>query len=237
MVIFYLNSIGSSCTLHKDCDSGVCTFTGPQQGYCVKMCKINTKPSGCDSNVNCTSQADNSKTEADGCTIKTKECAVDGDCKSTATPICNQYMLKCEAEPATTTVSSTKNINNLSTKSSSNSMTTTKNNFNKFSRKPSNQNICQDKVVGGQNDCIHLARFCTNTIFKPMMTDKCPRTCGFCNYDNSINGGNTNGMGNNGSNGKSCIDKLDSCYRYTGLCKSPQYEDFMKKYCPSTCGC
>uniref|UniRef100_A0A0N5BNK1 ShKT domain-containing protein n=1 Tax=Strongyloides papillosus TaxID=174720 RepID=A0A0N5BNK1_STREA len=229
----YSLGIGNDCTLHKDCDSGVCSFVSPQKGYCVKKCDVSANPSQCGTNGACQPQVDSSNDTTDGCAVTTKQCSINSDCKSSSTPICNQYSLTCEAKTTTTTASSSQS----STKNTNTYSTTTKGNLIKWPKNPNNQNLCQDKVTGGLNDCYHLARFCTNLVFKPMMTDKCPKTCGFCTQGNSgVNNNNTGGNTNSNS-GKSCVDRLDSCYRYSGLCKSPVYEDFMKKNCPGTCGC
>uniref|UniRef100_A0A0K0FME5 ShKT domain-containing protein n=1 Tax=Strongyloides venezuelensis TaxID=75913 RepID=A0A0K0FME5_STRVS len=237
-ISIYSLGIGSDCTLHKDCDSGVCSFISSQKGYCVKKCDVSANPSQCAANGKCQTQVDSSKDTTEGCTITTKGCSIDLDCKSSSTPICNQYSLTCEAKTTITTAPTTTSSSQSSTKNTNTYLTTTKGNLIKWPKNPNNQNLCQDKVTGGLNDCFHLARFCTNLVFKPMMTEKCPKTCGFCTQGNSRGNTNTNtGDNKNSNSGKSCVDRLDSCYKYSGLCKSPVYEDFMKKNCPGTCGC
>lgn len=41
---------------------------------------------------------------------------------------------------------------------------------------------CEDKVnaVTGKSDCANMKSFCTNADYKAIMTDQCPKTCGFC---------------------------------------------------------
>lgn len=92
---------------------------------------------------------------------------------------------------------------------------------------------CVDKVVNGSNDCASMASYCTNTIYKSLMKEQCPKTCGYCTSTSS----NTSSSSSSGSSSTgTCKDASSDCSTKSYLCKNTIYKDLMKSNCASTCG-
>lgn len=133
------------------------------------------------------------------------------------TEICNEFTLKCEPKPSTSTYPTTVSDSYSSTINDSLSKTT-KQYGNNITPEP-----CVDLIIGGPNDCNALAPYCNNDIYKDLMKAKCPKTCGYCTPIGNVSGGG-------------CRDINSDCYRKQYLCKNTIYRDLMKRECPMTCG-
>uniref|UniRef100_A0A0K0CWJ5 ShTK domain protein n=1 Tax=Angiostrongylus cantonensis TaxID=6313 RepID=A0A0K0CWJ5_ANGCA len=66
-----------------------------------------------------------------------------------------------------------------------------------------------------------LESYCTNSVYRTLMIQQCPFTCGFCG---------------------SCFDKVNprtgasDCPGYKSYCTRPDYAVVMREQCPKTCG-
>uniref|UniRef100_A0A0N4ZDT7 ShKT domain-containing protein n=1 Tax=Parastrongyloides trichosuri TaxID=131310 RepID=A0A0N4ZDT7_PARTI len=103
-------------------------------------------------------------------------------------------------------------------------------NCNGGTNENTNNGNCEDKIVGGVNDCPSLAAYCTNDLYLDLMKEKCPRTCNYCS------GSSTNSGSGTSSNGVTCKDILKDCSRKSYLCKLSAYKDLMKTNCARSCG-
>uniref|UniRef100_A0A0N4ZVS8 ShKT domain-containing protein n=1 Tax=Parastrongyloides trichosuri TaxID=131310 RepID=A0A0N4ZVS8_PARTI len=235
-LLLYSTKIDAGDTIVCSKGGGECTGTTKcmQLGAnlaCVEQCTVADAATQCGTGVTCTAG-----TDVDGATSNTcataQGCLTDAECSGAdaTKPICNLYTLQCEAQPTTTTVvtttttvsttsGSTTDISTTTTDSSA-VTTTTQGNVVIITSKP-----CEDKVVGGSNDCQALSVYCNDNIYRDLMKDKCPRTCGYCDNNTS---------GNSGSN--TCKNKLSECSIKSYLCKVSAYKVFMKTNCPATCG-
>uniref|UniRef100_A0A0N5BCB5 ShKT domain-containing protein n=1 Tax=Strongyloides papillosus TaxID=174720 RepID=A0A0N5BCB5_STREA len=89
---------------------------------------------------------------------------------------------------------------------------------------------CTDQVTGGSNDCTSMIAYCTNTIYKDLMKQRCPKTCGYCTSSSS--GSSSSG----GTSSTTCTDALSDCSSKSYLCTNTTYKDLMKQNCPKSCG-
>uniref|UniRef100_A0A0N5BFP4 ShKT domain-containing protein n=1 Tax=Strongyloides papillosus TaxID=174720 RepID=A0A0N5BFP4_STREA len=86
---------------------------------------------------------------------------------------------------------------------------------------------CTDQVTGGSNDCTSMISYCTNTLYKDLMKQKCAKTCGYCTSSSSSSGSTSTGT---------CKDASSDCSSKSYLCKNSLYLSLMKTNCPLTCG-
>ncbi|GMR47438.1 hypothetical protein PMAYCL1PPCAC_17633, partial [Pristionchus mayeri] len=80
----------------------------------------------------------------------------------------------------------------------------------------------------GVSDCLFKSYLCTDTNYTAVMTQQCPRTCGFC-------GTTTNTT-------TTCVDLtnastgLSECSSLRVYCNNTIYQPLMRIQCPATCG-
>uniref|UniRef100_A0A0K0EWL5 ShKT domain-containing protein n=1 Tax=Strongyloides venezuelensis TaxID=75913 RepID=A0A0K0EWL5_STRVS len=89
---------------------------------------------------------------------------------------------------------------------------------------------CADQVTGGSNSCSSMASYCTNTIYKDLMKEKCPKTCGYCTSSSSSS------SSSGSSSTTTCKDTTSDCSSKSSLCTNTIYKSLMKTNCASTCG-
>ncbi|VDO68524.1 unnamed protein product [Heligmosomoides polygyrus] len=97
---------------------------------------------------------------------------------------------------------------------------------------------CVDSVNprSGLSDCPLHPQLCNDSLYRQLMLEKCPKTCGRCsdqgNPDVSTASTVTSG----------CSDRLNpmtdasDCPRSVDLCRNPAYLSLMQEQCPRTCG-
>ncbi|GMT22485.1 hypothetical protein PFISCL1PPCAC_13782, partial [Pristionchus fissidentatus] len=96
---------------------------------------------------------------------------------------------------------------------------------------------CVDKLnpLTGVSDCPSRASYCNNSVYRSMMQDQCPRTCGFCASTGT-------GAGTGTGTGTGCVDKINpntrvsDCPNMRGFCNNAVYVPLMRVQCPATCG-
>ncbi|CAD6196002.1 unnamed protein product [Caenorhabditis auriculariae] len=99
---------------------------------------------------------------------------------------------------------------------------------------------CVDKVNPrtGVSDCAARAALCTNSVYRTLMTEQCPRTCGFC----STTGSTVAGTLSSTISSTTCVDRVNAatgvseCPQNRALCTRTGYVEFMRTQCPLTCG-
>ncbi|GMS95135.1 hypothetical protein PENTCL1PPCAC_17310 [Pristionchus entomophagus] len=81
----------------------------------------------------------------------------------------------------------------------------------------------------GVSDCPSRSYLCTNSVYLAVMTQQCPRTCGFCSTTSSTT--NT-----------TCVDLtnpytgVSDCSARRSYCTNTIYLPLMRIQCPATCG-
>ncbi|GMS94982.1 hypothetical protein PENTCL1PPCAC_17157, partial [Pristionchus entomophagus] len=81
----------------------------------------------------------------------------------------------------------------------------------------------------GVSDCPSRSYLCTNSVYLAVMTQQCPRTCGFCSTTSST----TN---------STCVDLTNAatgvsdCPARRAYCTNTIYLPLMRIQCPATCG-
>ena len=86
---------------------------------------------------------------------------------------------------------------------------------------------CVDKVnpSTGVSDCPSRQYLCNNALYKTLMQQQCPKTCGFC-----------------AGAATTCVDKVNpstgvsDCPTRQYLCTDANYKTLMQQQCPKTCG-
>uniref|UniRef100_A0A0N5C2T2 ShKT domain-containing protein n=1 Tax=Strongyloides papillosus TaxID=174720 RepID=A0A0N5C2T2_STREA len=187
------------------------------------------------------------------CSIGVQQCLINADCSGIdpALPICNLYALICEADTTTsTTTTITTTTKNQATGGSNDCASlvayctnslyfslmkkkcsktcgycTTSSGSSGSSGSGSTSIGCADQVTSGSNSCDSMASYCTDTIYKYLMKEKCPKTCG---YRTTSSSGSTSST--------TRTDALSDCFSKSNLCTNTTYKDLMKQKCPKTCG-
>ncbi|KHN86369.1 hypothetical protein Tcan_13994 [Toxocara canis] len=84
---------------------------------------------------------------------------------------------------------------------------------------------CVDLAAPGQvSDCPRLQYLCNNALYRALMAQQCPKTCGLCSGGSST-----------------CVDlaapgMASTCPSQRYLCTVPLYQALMRQQCPKTCG-
>ncbi|VDD90747.1 unnamed protein product [Enterobius vermicularis] len=87
---------------------------------------------------------------------------------------------------------------------------------------------CVDLALPGRpSDCPANANLCQNNLYRALMQQQCPRTCGYCTVVQSTN--------------SSCVDmnlpgRPSDCPALASLCTNAIYQSLMTQQCPRTCG-
>jgi len=110
-------------------------------------------------------------------------------------------------------------------------------------------NGCVDKAVPGRpSDCPKNKNLCDVDIWRDLMTNQCPRTCGRCGQAASFTPSSTTTTIASSQGGLPvatssafCSDKAvpgrpSDCPGMTHLCNEALYYDMMTSQCPLTCG-
>uniref|UniRef100_A0AAF5DEI1 ShKT domain-containing protein n=1 Tax=Strongyloides stercoralis TaxID=6248 RepID=A0AAF5DEI1_STRER len=211
------------CTAAADCAATqkCIPLPGGTDTVCVEVCTTDADCGG----AHCAPATDpdiDSKTDFNTCPLLGGlGCSSDADCTTDpAAPACNPFMLGCAPNTAIATTIAATTIGSTSTTTvppcSSGSGSTSSG--------------CVDLIVGGSNDCVSMASYCTNTAYKTLMKEKCPKTCGYCSSTSSSS--SSSGSTNTGT----CKDNASDCSAKSHLCKNSLYLSLMKSTCPLTCG-
>uniref|UniRef100_A0AAF5D374 ShKT domain-containing protein n=1 Tax=Strongyloides stercoralis TaxID=6248 RepID=A0AAF5D374_STRER len=205
------------CTAAADCAATqkCIPLPGGTDTVCVEVCTTDADCGG----AHCAPATDpdiDSKTDFNTCPLLGGlGCSSDADCTTDpAAPACNPFMLGCAPNTAIATTIAATTIGSTST-------TTVP--------------PCADKVVGGSNDCIAMAPYCTNSLYLSLMKDKCPKTCGYCTTSSG-----SSGSSGSGSTSSGCVDLIvggsNDCVSMASYCTNTAYKTLMKEKCPKTCG-
>ncbi|VDK88970.1 unnamed protein product, partial [Onchocerca ochengi] len=91
--------------------------------------------------------------------------------------------------------------------------------------------ICQDLAAPDKpSDCPLHSNLCNHPIYKELMKEQCPKTCGFC--DSTISTTSTSPI----CEDKKGIDGRSNCNDLRYLCCVPLYMPLISVQCPRTCG-
>ncbi|KAI1709789.1 shK domain-like domain-containing protein [Ditylenchus destructor] len=96
------------------------------------------------------------------------------------------------------------------------------------------QGLCADKIMPGHpGDCKMNKDKCNEAMWKDLMTDQCPMTCGICSDDIKLKmivmakKFCADGVGKNG---------ISDCPKHVERCTDPLWNETMRLTCPKTCG-
>lgn len=102
---------------------------------------------------------------------------------------------------------------------------------------PAESNNCVDSVNPrtGVTNCPLHPQLCNDSLYRQLMSEKCPKTCGRCSDQ-----GNSN-VSTPSTEPSGCFDRLNpttgvsDCPRSVDLCRNPAYLSLMQEHCPRTC--